>query len=359
MLRFCPISEFIRVCAPGARFMIKVSHLIRFLQELKPQGTPTRLAFFNYVKNFGVPESALTPELVDQFFLAALDYPHWYSHRSQLGNEVELLLENFNSYFQNQFPIHLVKFPQSIQIIEVEQVKDWQEVAEDYLSRLARPQDRFQLLVDPLKRGLGLILRHDGSLELRFFDRKMVLRLGQLEPLRKDLVLFFTPQLELSPEHQHKMDLGPQMTVQFEVSTTTFKDPKASGEDMVDVVTGCLVRGYFFQRVQSFERQPITDIPKLFVHIKKLEQHFVDSVSDPYLKKLKSQLEKAISQLVLGDGSSREWSHHLLSQSEIALEQIYAGDKRLEHLIKELRELLMKDKAAKNSWAPLPLHPKG
>ncbi len=136
--------------------MLKVSHLVRFVQELKPQSTPARLTFFNYIKNLCDPEASLTPDLIDQFFLSALDYAHWYSHRNQLGHEVELLLENFNSYFQNQFPIHFVRFPQTNQIIDIEQNQDWQDVVTEFLRRHCGPHDRYRLLPEPTKRELEL-----------------------------------------------------------------------------------------------------------------------------------------------------------------------------------------------------------
>lgn len=309
--------------------MIKVSHLVKFVQELKPQSTPTRLSFFNFIKNMNDPEALLTPEVIDQFFVSALDYSHWYSHRAQLGHEVELLLENFNSYFQNQFPIHLVRFPQTIQIVEIEQNNDWNEAISQFLKRLCGPNDRFKLMVDPLKRGIGLILRQDGHLEVRFFDRKMTFRSGLLEPLRKDLVLYYNPQLELSSDHIHKFDLAPQMTVQFEVDGP--------------MVTGTLVRGYFFQKMQSFEKSSWTDLPKLFTQLKKIEQLFVDRQTDNYYIDLKNQLEKAIQQVLTGEKDSREWIQYLLSQAELACDQIYTDDNTMSRLVKDLRSHLNKE----------------
>lgn len=309
--------------------MLKVSHLVKFVHELKPQSTPTRLTFFNYISNLCDPEASLTAELVDQFFLSALDYAHWYSHRTQLGHEVELLLENFNSYFQNQFPIHLVRFPQTIQIVDVEQTQDWQEVVSEFLRRHCGPHDRFRLLSEPTKRGVGLILRQDGTLDVRFFDRKMTLRQGLLEPLRRDLIISYDSNLELASNHFHKFDLAPQMTAQF----------KSTG----DLVTGTIVRGYFFQKMQSFELTHICEIPKLFSQLKRVETLFVQPQSDSYYLDLKSQLEKTISLLAVGDSEAKEWASYLHAQAEIASKEIYSDDKTLESLVKELSRLLKKE----------------
>lgn len=322
--------------------MIKVSHLVKFVQELKPQSTPTRLTFFNYIKNLCDPEERLIPEHIDDFFLAAIDYAHWYSHRSQLGHEVELLLTNFNSYFQNQFPIHLVRFPQTLQIIEIEQNQDWQELVADYLRRICTPHDRSRVMVDSLKRGVGIILRQDESLEVRFFDRKFILCQGQLEPLRKDHVLYYDSNLELSSAHTHKFDLAPQMTVQLEMKN--------------QLATGSIVRGYFFQKLQGFENAALQTVPKLFSQLKKLEQLFITPGTDSYYLDLKSQLETTISQLVVGNPEAKEWATYLLSQAETASREIYTDDKTLERLVRDLRSHLPKEAQENGSQRKITTH---
>jgi hypothetical protein len=109
----------------------------------------------------------------------------------------------------------------------------------------------------------------------------MTLRQGLLEPLRRDLVISYDSNLELASNHFHKFDLAPQMTAQF----------KSTG----DLVTGTIVRGYFFQKMQSFELTNICEIPKLFSQLKRVETLFVQPQSDSYYLDLKDQLEKTIS----------------------------------------------------------------
>jgi hypothetical protein len=303
--------------------MLKVGQLLKFVSDLNPQNTPTRLCFYNFLKGFPRPEDLLTAELIENFFHYCMDYPHWASNKQQLGNEVRFMLENFNSFYQQKFDISPIRFPQAMQLIEIEHFSDLLDAVSTYLKSQSAEGDKFRLLPDQNKRVVAVVLRADKSIEVRTFDRKFTIRGGRLEPLRNDLVLHYTPELELSQQHAHRIEVAPYITAQFHV--------------IGDKVTGTMLRGYVFQKLQDLRNEVLADQTRLLFPIKRLEQFFLDRRTDPYYQELTSQLERTCSLVQQGDAEASKWAVVILGKAETALENIYMGDKFLTLLAKDLR----------------------
>ena len=306
--------------------MLKVGQLLKFVSDLNPQNTPTRLSFFNFLKGFPHSEDVLTPELIEMFFNYCMDYPHWASNKQQLGHEVQFLLENFNSFYQQKFDLSPIRFPQNMQIIEIEHFSDLIDAVSSYAKTLCKENDKFRVLPDQNKRVVVIILRSDKSLEVRTFDRKFTIRGGALEPLRADLVLYYTPDLELSPHDTHKIEVAPYITAQFRV--------------LNDKITGVLMRGYVFQRLLEMKNESLQEQTRVLFPIKRLEQFFLDRRSDPYYQDLISELERTAALVQQGDSEALQWAHIVLGKADTALENIFLGDKLMTLLVRDLRHAL-------------------
>lgn len=306
--------------------MLKVGQLLKFVSDLNPQNTPTRLSFYNFLRGFPHPEDVLTPELIETFFNYCMDYPHWASNKQQLGHEVQFLLENFNSFYQQKFDLSPIRFPQNMQLIEIEHFADLVDAVSSYVKTLCGENDKFRVLPDQNKRAIAIILREDKGLEVRCFDRKFTIRKGKLEPLRPDLVLYYTPELELSNHHNHKIEVAPYITAQFRV--------------LGDKVTGTLLRGYVFQKLQEMKNEPLHEQTRVLFPIKRLEQFFVDRRTDPYYQELVSQLERTCALIQQGDSEALKWSSIVLNKAETALENVFLGDKLMTLLVRDLRHAL-------------------
>lgn len=306
--------------------MLKVGQLLKFVAQLNPQNTPTRLSFYNFLKGFPHPDDELSSDLIEMFFAYCMDYPHWASNKGQLGHEVQFLLEHFNSFYQQKFDLSTIRFPQTQQLIEIEHFADLVEVVGTYIKTLCGEKDKFRILPDQNKRVVVILLREDKTLEVRTFDRKFVIRQGQMEPLRKDLVIYYTPDLDLSPEHTHKLEVAPYITGQFTI--------------LNDRVTGSLLRGYVFQKLQELKNEPLQEQTRLLFPIKRLEQFFVDRRSDPYYQDLVSQLERMTALVQQGDAEASNWSTIVLNKAETALDNVFLGDKLMTLLVRDLRHAL-------------------
>lgn len=306
--------------------MLKVGQLLKFVSDLNPQNTPTRLSFYNFLRGFPHPDDALSPELIESFFNYCMDYPHWASNKQQLGHEVQFLLENFNSFYQKKFDLTPIRFPQNMQMIEIEHFSDLIDAVSSHVAGLCAEGEKFRILPDQNKRAIAIILRADKGLEIRCYDRKFTIRNGQLEPLRKDLVLYYTPDLELSSHHTHKIEVAPYITAQFRI---------LNGK-----VTGSLLRGYVFQKLQEMKNELLQDQTRLLFPIKRLEQFFVDRRTDPYYNDLVSELERTCALIQQGDSEALNWGSIILNRAETAVENVFMGDKLLNLLLRDLRHAI-------------------
>lgn len=303
--------------------MLKVGQLIRFVAGLNPQNTPAKLSFYNFLRGFPNPEEALTPDLIELFFIYCIDYPHWAANKNQLGTEVQYLLENFNNFYQQDFNLSQIRFPQTMQLLEIERPQDLEEVLMVFLKRTQASDDKIRLIHDQNKRVIAVILHSDRNITVRIFDKKFTFREGHLEPLRKDLALHYTPTLELNPEHKQKIEVAPYIVAEFVVKN--------------DKVTGALLRGYVYQKLQEFKGESLREQSRLLFPIKRIEQFFVDRRTDPYYQDLISQLERTLALIQQGDREALNWGAVLATQVETALENVFTGDKLLTLLVRDLR----------------------
>lgn len=306
--------------------MLKVGQLLKFVSDLNPQNTPTRLSFYNFLRGFPHPDEALTQELIETFFNYCMDYPHWASNKQQLGHEVQFLLENFNSFHQEKIDLAPIRFPQHMQMIEIEHFSDLIDAVSSYVKTICADGEKFRILPDQNKRAIAIILRADKGLEVRCYDRKFTIREGLLEPLRKDLALYYTPELELSSHHTHKIEIAPYITAQFRI--------------VKNMVSGSLLRGYVFQKLQELSDEPLQTQTRLLFPIKRLEQFFVDRRTDPYYNDLVSQLERTCALIQQGDAEALKWSSEMLSKAETAVDNVYMGDKLMTLLMRDLRHAI-------------------
>jgi hypothetical protein len=219
-----------------------------------------------------------------------------------------------------------VKWPQDTQLVELEHLSDLTDSVQVYLNSIYKKNERYRLLLDQNKKILAVVLHEDHSVSVRSFDRKMILRHGQLEPLRKDLTLTYLPTLDLAPNQLQKIEVSPFVTAQFQSTEEGFR--------------GCLVRGYVFQKFIDLRGENLTVHPKLFYAVKRLEQHFIDRRTDPFYRETVIALEKTIELVTKHDPEATANATDILARAQNALEYVFAGDRMLGLLIRDLQNTL-------------------
>lgn len=299
--------------------MLKVGPLIKHLSENNPQLTPARLAFFHFLSYLADQETLVTTELLEDFFATSLDYAHWQQNRKQLGQEIRELL-------QDHMDLSGIKWPDETQILEVENTADFTDALQVYLNLQYKKGEKYRLILENDKKILVVVLMPDHSIHARSFDRKMMIRHGQLEPLKKDLTLYYTPDLELDPTKIQRMEIAPYVVAQFQADS--------------DGLRGSLVKGYLCQKFFTLQGENIAAYPKLFYAIKKAEQSFINRQTDPFYQSLVSSLERTIEGVRLRDSQALQASTDLLAQALNAMEYVFTGDKMLKLLIRDLQHTL-------------------
>lgn len=299
--------------------MLKVGHLIKHLSENNPQANPARLTFLNFLSSLADEESLVTTELLESFFSNCMDYAHWLQNRTQLSQEIRELLTD-------HLDLTGLKWPEEMQIIELDQLSDLTDALQLFLNSIYKKGEKYRLIIEPDKKILAIVLNPDQSITVRSFDRKMMIRHGQLEPLKKDFALYYTPDLELDPNRVQQMEIAPFVIAQFQTGQ--------------DAVTGSLVRGYLCQKFFDLKGENIAAYPKLFYAIKRLEKNFINRQTDPFYQQTISALEKTIENVRLGDEDAIESSMDVLAQAQNALEYVFGGDKLLSLLIRDLQHTL-------------------
>lgn len=314
--------------------MVQIGQLLKYLSALNPQSSPTRLTLYNFLNHFYRAEQPLTAPILNTFFSHALEYPHWQQNRSSLGRETQQLLENLMMNLEHAsahtFQMDMVRWPQDMQIVELENFQDFTEAVHHFLTQKFTQGEKFRLISDQQKRLLAVILNKDQSIQVRSFDRKMTIRQGQLEPLRLDMALHYNAKLELISDLPQKLELSPYTCAQFEI---------VQGE-----VVGSAVRGYLFQKYQDFRGGPLRNHAKLFYSIKRIEQFYIDRRSDPFYSELMESIERASNFLKMGVPEGLEQAPQVIAQAEAALEQVFVGDKLLSLLVRDLQNLWQNQK---------------
>jgi hypothetical protein len=308
---------------------MKITELLKYIAELHPQNTAARLALYNFLRNFQFHEELLNEQCLNRFFCHALEYPHWQANKTQLGREVQVIIEGFfrkNKIENSELSFSKIIFPQNTQIFELHNFQDVVEVSSAYAKSITCDSDKFKIIPDNGRKVVLVILHEDSSLTIFSFDKKFTIRHGIIEPLRIDLKIQYDSSLELREKVIHTIEIAPYVLGQFVI-----EDKK---------VFGSLLRGYVFQKYYELTQQPLEDQPKIFVALKRLEQFFIEKNSDPYYHQLIYMLENLPKEIQKTERGNELGAIRKLEKADIAFSEIFIGDKTLGQLIQDAKYAL-------------------
>lgn len=305
--------------------MATVGEYLKFLSSPQNQLSPVALTHKNYFQYLFDPQEDLDVDALQSFFDSALTYPHWQQNKKDFTQESRELLSHFWGP-QAETLFDAIDWPEHQQLVEIESPKIALEVLNAYWTfRLKGESAQFRLFEAPDKMFLALILHADQRLSVRQYDSRFLIRNGNLEPLRRDLVLVYDENLELSSEVMHKFEMSPFTVARF------YRE--ASG------IHGNAVRGYVFQHLQNFHGQSLENFPRLFFALKRVEQLFVRRETDPYYIQLVENLERLLHWMRLGEPIAPHLLHENFLKAQTALEEVFHGDKMLTLLLRDLEHL--------------------
>ena len=281
--------------------------------------SPAVMTFQNYLKNSFRPEEDFTVDSLQSFLNLTLEYPHWQQNSREMTTSLQSVL-NLREFAN-------VKWPQELQIFEIQSAADQVETALHFLKRTHKNTDQVRVLFDSHQnRTVGLVLADNETLSIRTFGNKFVIRGGFLEPLRTDLTLKYDSNLELLQRVPQMIEVAPYTSARFVVDDA--------------LVFGSLIRGYIFQKSMEFKGQSLEKYPKLFFALKRVEQFFVRRESDPYYKEMIQNLESSILNIKMVASVNHQMALDALARAQSAFENVFVDDKLLPLLIRDLQILL-------------------
>jgi hypothetical protein len=304
--------------------MVTISDLLKLLNAPQHQMSPVSLTLKNYFQFSFRPEEPLETDAVQSFIDHAMSFPHWQQNKKELAGQCRALIENLITE-TNLEPRWSDAFywPDEMQVFEIEIAKLALEVLNNYfLFRTRNQGGQFKCFELQDKRYSVVVLDKDGSISVHQFDNKFVVRNGHLEPLRRDLILHYTPELSLETEIAQKIELSP-----FIVSRFFSENEK---------IYGHIVRGYVFQQIQSVQGLTLEKHPRLFFAIKRQESLFLRRESDPFYKGLVQELERLLHWMRIGEPIQGLQVHETYLKAQTALEEVFEGDKMLSLLLRDL-----------------------
>jgi hypothetical protein len=303
--------------------MLKIGTILKSFSQYS-HAKPALTAFTNYLVHECDSSEHLTATLLQNFIQESLVYPHWWQNRKELRQEVQEFVAALCRAHREEFDLKEVTWPDQMQLIEIEQVQDWSDAVNSYLSYQHRGGDKFRLIHDELLgKMIAVILNPKGGLTLRMFDRKFFIRDGALVPLRENLAVHFDQNLELAVRAPQKVETAAFITSKFFCENNR--------------LFGNTVRGYFFQKIQEFTNDSAEAHAKIFYTLRRLESHFLKRENDPFYQNMTADLEHGVKMIRLGDDQFVSSAPDLLSRAQNAIDYVFPNDKLLSLLLRDLQ----------------------
>ena len=304
--------------------MARVSQILQVMSTMSPQAHPARLALFNYLQNFIPQVENLTVEDVERFYRRALSFPHWRENKKELLEQTELFLHRVSDKISLSLAVASIRKMVESPEFELQREEDLHDIVSRFLESRMEPGSQYRLMTIPGHRLLAVTLRRNGSIHVRMFSNWTTLRAGVLIPLIDDLSLNYSPTLELVPNEIHHVELNPNTTCRFGMNETG--------------CTGVLIRGYTFQRYEVLNGGALDRYPELAFPLKKLEGYYIQRKDDPVYQQITELLEKSSKLLAAGQPGAVGFALNALEQARHAHDTLFANDRMLGLVIRELSD---------------------
>lgn len=282
------------------------------------------LSLSNYLKNFCTPQTSFTTDILNGYWMTALQYEHWFNKRAELAREIMLLFRELDSQQQSPLPLTSVE---SILVQQIVRVDKLSEFAMLVYHRIERDGRRIKVLEQDSKL-LVFILHPDQTFEVRIYQPHILIRGGEV-----DLI---PPLTRLSYDSKLVLRSGVRQLVSlenFNLANFHFVD---------GLCEGSILRGYTLNRYQDLNRIELNQVPALFYAIRALETYFIKPDSDPLYQELVTYLDRVASLLRAKHPQAIKASGLALRRGKLALEKIFPNDRFLHLLVTDIEFSLLK-----------------
>lgn len=330
--------------------MASTQQMAEFLLQSDPPKYPARLAFYNYLKNCWPSETALTAEIIQDFWLRSLalsaledcevfstriadpsvspvEKDYWTSFKEQLTQRT---LQDLEQFFKarNEIMFQIQFEPHQTQLIHVAQSKDFRMIVENDLEQVKDRGDQVKFV--NLDQGilLALWLKHKGGLRVLGYRPFAFIDGFTLKPLPPTTDLKYDYNFELSKYERQLLESTSMTSFYFQL------------EDQH--ISGVRCHQTSFQKVDSFEVSQLSQQIDLFYSLKRAEQSYIRPESDPFYLELVSLLEKSYQLISQGESGAKKLAEAALTKGRLAMKNIFPEDRYLLSLITNIEYWLVK-----------------
>jgi hypothetical protein len=285
-----------------------------------------RVALYHFLKNFHEPEDAVTPELINGFFAQALLLPYWQEKRQELYTDIRELLQKFFTLSGAVFTLDQLWNLPRMQLILLNHIESLYLTVRGYEQSRLKEGESLRVLPDGESRVVTIKKLARGEINVRTYSNLVRIHGAGLAPISHDQELHYNAGLELQHDRIQHLKPAPHSSARFIVG--------AGG------IAAQFISGYAFRQTQTLKLPAISQEPRLFYPLKRLERFYVYRPSDPYYIELIGTLDRAIQMIHSGTEGAMNYARSTFEGGQIAFDQIFPDDKQLYGRLKELARLI-------------------
>ncbi|MDZ4678068.1 MAG: hypothetical protein SGI74_11250 [Oligoflexia bacterium] len=285
-----------------------------------------RVGLYHYLKNFSQPQDPVTPDLLNQFFADCLQLPHWQEKKTELYTDIHDLLQRFFSQVGASFMLDQLWNLPRLQLLMVTQIENLYITVRNYEQSFLKEGENLRLIPEGDNRIVAIRKNAQSNVAVRTYNNLVRIQGSSILPLGPDQELHYDAGLELLPQHIQKLKPAPHSQVRFLVHP--------SG------VEAQFISGFAFRQSQVIKITAISQEPRIFYPLKRLERFYVHRPSDPYYMELITTLDRAIHAVRTHTQGTETFVRQAFEGGQIAFDQIFPDDKALYMRLKELAKLM-------------------
>lgn len=315
--------------------MNSVTQFAQFLLRLDPQKTLARQSLFNYCKHVLEPTEPFLPETIEGFYARALSYEYWQNNSQSLAQNVR---EDLAAYLKqtktDENEWKHIRHADEIQVVSIQHAGDFEATITNVESSRQKSGEKVKIVRISEHEIASLMLSAVGTLEVRVYGPKAIVRGHRLIPVAPIAHLHYSNNLELMPHVRHLLQGSLASTISF------YRDENG--------LNGIITRSHTFQKFETFMRVRGSENVDLFYGLKRIERSFINPQSDPFYQEIVQAMERSARALQSGNGrdSAVQMAEKALQKGSLALKSAFPNDRLLQLLVTHLDHAIRQARAA-------------
>ena len=293
---------------------------------------PTIRLIFNYIQSFYPPEHSLFEnKIIVDFYSWLLQDPYYQSQTRFLKKDILSELKDF--YTHNLLDIEFNQLEKDLfsKPITIDDKQESMEILNNYYS------DRYQAVRTfpfEIRSALALIAKSSGEIESRIHSPLYGIQNGTLTPFIPISQLYYDSNMELQKFKFHRIAGDNRESYVFSIQKHHTELRKINMKN--------------FSLIEKKVLNHLQEEPYVFLKLKKIENIYIKTKTDPFYQKLISTLQSGYQKLLTGHPEATPVAQKCIQEAQIALNNVYPEDRLLLLLTANIEYHLRKQDSAQN-----------